>query len=51
VSTCLAGICYALYFGTQFAGVCLCYLPVFLLVLSTFGIMVKKSALEKVRVV
>lgn len=40
VSTCLSGICYAIYFGPYYAAVCLAYLPLLLIILAVFGRMV-----------
>jgi hypothetical protein len=45
VSTVLAGISYAVYFGPAYAGICLLYLPFLLMILGVFGRMVQKTAL------
>ena len=51
VSTCLAGIVYALSFGPTFALVCLAYLPVLLIILGVFGSMVRRFTMQKLTVV
>ena len=50
ISTCLSGIGYGLYYGPAFCGVCLAYLPFLLACIGIFGMMVKKSTLEKLNV-
>lgn len=40
VSTCLAGMAYALYFAPVYAAICLSYLPFLLIILGVFGRMV-----------
>jgi ABC-type multidrug transport system fused ATPase/permease subunit len=51
VSTCASGICYALYFGPDYALICLLYLPVLLIILAVFGRRVQATALDKVNVI
>mmetsp|Transcript_3777 Transcript_3777/g.4326 ORF Transcript_3777/g.4326 Transcript_3777/m.4326 type:complete len:241 (+) Transcript_3777:493-1215(+) len=51
VATCVAGIVYSLSFGPVFAGICLCYLPVLLAIISIFGSMVRRFTLQKVDVI
>jgi ABC-type bacteriocin/lantibiotic exporter with double-glycine peptidase domain len=43
ISACIGGLGFALYKGPKFAGACLGYVPVFIIILATFGMMVKKS--------
>jgi len=50
ISTCLAGIVYALSFGPAYAGFCLLYLPVLLGIIGGFGSMVRIFTIEKVEV-
>ena len=51
VSTCIAGIVYALTFGPTFAGVCLAYLPVLLTIIGVFGSMVRRFTMQKLAVI
>ena len=50
ISTCLSGIVYGLIYGPVFCGICLIYLPFLLACIGIFGMMVKKSTLEKLNV-
>lgn len=50
-STCFAGFIYAFTFGPLFALVCIAYLPLLLGILGVFGLMVKKSMLNKLNVI
>ena len=49
--TCIAGIGYALYYGATFAGACIAYLPVLLIIIAVFGMRVKKMTSEKLQVI
>ena len=51
ISTCVAGIVYALTFGPKFALVCLAYLPVLLATITIFGLQVKRMTVEKLNVI
>ena len=51
ISTCIAGIVYALSFGPKFALVCLLYLPVLMAIIAVFGLKVRKLTLQKLAVI
>ena len=51
VSTCVAGIVYALTFAPAFAGVCLAYLPFLLAIIGIFGSMVRRFTIQKLAVI
>ena len=51
ISTCIAGIVYALSFGPKFALVCLMYLPVLLAIIAIFGMKVRKYTMQKLAVI
>ena len=51
MSCCIGGIGFAFYRGPKFAGLCLAYIPVFLLILIIFGRKVKSATLRKLEVV
>ena len=51
ISACIGGLGFAFYRGPIFAWCCLAYLPVFILLLSTFGLMVRKSMIDRVNAV
>ena len=51
ISTCIAGIVYALSFGPTFALVCLAYLPVLLAIIAIFGLKVREFTLQKLAVI
>ena len=42
---------YALCYGPVFAAVCIAYLPILLAIVGIFGLMVRKSSLNKLEVV
>ena len=51
MSACLAGIVYAMVYGWAYALACVAYLPFLLTILVVFGMMVKKSTLDRLNVV
>jgi ATP-binding cassette subfamily B (MDR/TAP) protein 1 len=51
ISTCVSGMIYALCYGPVFAAVCIAYLPILLAIVGIFGLMVRKSSLNKLEVV
>lgn len=51
ISACIGGIAFAFYRGPIFALCCLGYVPVFAIILSTLGLVVKKSMIERVEAV
>jgi ABC-type multidrug transport system fused ATPase/permease subunit len=51
ISACIGGIGFAFYKGPIFALCCLGYVPVFVLVLSTLGLIVKKSMIDRLNAV
>ena len=51
ISTCIAGIVYALSFGPKFALVCLAYLPVLMAIIGIFGMKVRKYTMQKLAVI
>ena len=51
ISTCLAGIVYALTFAPIFALICLAYLPVLLAIIGIFGSMVRAFTINKLNTI
>jgi ATP-binding cassette, subfamily B (MDR/TAP), member 1 len=51
ITACMSGIGFAFYRGPVFAACCLAYVPVFALILSTLGIVVKKAMIDRVEAV
>lgn len=51
ISACLSGIGFAFYRGPTFAACCLGYVPVFIVILSTLGLVVKKAMIDRVNAV
>lgn len=51
IFACIGGICFAFYRGPMFALCCLGYLPVFIIILSTFGLVVKKSMTNRLNAI
>ena len=51
MTACLSGIVYALVYGWAYALACVAYLPFLMTILVVFGLMVKKSTLDKLNVI
>lgn len=47
ISTCLASMGYAIYYGPTFALACIAYLPVLMTIIAVFGKRVQKSTVDK----
>ena len=45
----IGGFIFAFTQGSTFAGACVAYLPVFLIILGTFGIIVKKATTQRMK--
>lgn len=51
MSACISGIVYAMVYGWAYALACVAYLPFLLTILIVFGLMVKKSTMDRLNVV
>ncbi len=51
ISACVGGLGFAFYRGPIFALACLGYVPVFALILSTLGLIVKKTMVDRLNAV
>ena len=51
VTTLLAGVGIAFYYGADFAGVCAAFLPIILILTGIFGSQVRKMTKQKMKVV